>query len=154
MAVVDGYTAIQVDSLTPHIGAQISGVALGNTLSNEQFSEIYQAWLDWKVLVFRDQELDGEQHRIHRQPRARVAAAAVVRICSDDRRQPQARTARLDAAPWAHASAGRPRERGRRGSSAAQRGGLLLLLLESEVGRNAGSYDGGAVRGRALDWGN
>ena len=63
MATVDGYTSIQVDSLTPHIGAQISGVALGDTLSNEQFSEIYQAWLDWKVLVFRDQQLDGEQHK-------------------------------------------------------------------------------------------
>ena len=48
MAAVDGYTSIQVDSLTPHIGAQVSGVALGDTLSNEQFSEIYQAWLDWK----------------------------------------------------------------------------------------------------------
>ena len=63
MATVAGYTSIQVDSLTPHIGAQISGVALGDSLSNEQFSEIYRAWLDWKVLVFRDQHLDGEQHK-------------------------------------------------------------------------------------------
>ena len=63
MAAVDGYTSIHVDSLTPHIGAQVSGVALGDTLSNEQFSEIYQAWLDWKVLVFRDQQLDAEQHK-------------------------------------------------------------------------------------------
>ena len=55
MTHVNGYASIQVDSLTPHIGAQVSGVNLGKELSNEQFSELYQAWLDWKVLVFRDQ---------------------------------------------------------------------------------------------------
>ena len=63
MTHVSGYASIQVDSLTPHIGAQVSGVNLGKELSNEQFSELYQAWLDWKVLVFRDQHLDAEQHK-------------------------------------------------------------------------------------------
>ena len=51
MTAVPGYTSIEVDSLTPHIGAVVKGVALNDDLSNEQFSEIYQAWLDWKVLV-------------------------------------------------------------------------------------------------------
>lgn len=55
--------AIGIEPLTPHIGAEISGVDLAGPLSNEQFSEIYQAWLDWKVLVFRDQHLDREQHK-------------------------------------------------------------------------------------------
>jgi len=32
-------------------------------LSNEQFSEVYQAWLDWKVIVFRDQDIDRDQHK-------------------------------------------------------------------------------------------
>ena len=63
MTHVSGYVSIQIDSLTPHIGAQVSGVNLGKELSNEQFSELYQAWLDWKVLVFRDQHLDAEQHK-------------------------------------------------------------------------------------------
>lgn len=63
MASVTGYQSIQVDSLTPHIGAQMSGAALDNDLSNEQFSEIYKAWLDWNVLSFRDQHLNGEQHK-------------------------------------------------------------------------------------------
>jgi taurine dioxygenase len=58
-----GYHTIDITTLTPHIGAEISGVDLSRPLSNEQFSEVYQAWLDWKVLVFRDQHLDREQHK-------------------------------------------------------------------------------------------
>ena len=63
MTQVAGFNTIGVDSLTPHIGAEIDGVDLAQPLSNEQFSEIYQAWLDWKVLVFRDQHIDREQHK-------------------------------------------------------------------------------------------
>lgn len=63
MALISGFESIGVDSLTPHIGAQITGVDLSQDLSNEQFSEIYQAWLDWKVIVFRDQDIDRDQHK-------------------------------------------------------------------------------------------
>ena len=63
MAAIEGFQTIGVDSLTPHIGAEIDGVDLSQPLSNEQFSEIYQAWLDWKVLVFRDQDIDQEAHK-------------------------------------------------------------------------------------------
>lgn len=63
MAAIEGFSTIGVDSLTPHIGAEIDGVDLSQPLSNEQFSEIYQAWLDWKVLVFRDQHINQEQHK-------------------------------------------------------------------------------------------
>jgi taurine dioxygenase len=63
MAAVEGYQSIEVSSLTPHIGAEVSGVDLRQPLSNEQFSEIYQAWLDWQVLVFREQDIDREQHK-------------------------------------------------------------------------------------------
>ena len=63
MATVDGFNTIGVDSLTPHIGAQITGIDLAQPLSNEQFSEVYQAWLDWKVLVFRDQVINQAQHK-------------------------------------------------------------------------------------------
>ena len=58
-----GYQTIDVTTITPHIGAEIHGVDLSTPLSNEQFSEVYQAWLDWKVLVFRDQHLDRDQHK-------------------------------------------------------------------------------------------
>jgi taurine dioxygenase len=60
---MESYQTIEVKTLTPHIGAEISGIDLALPLSNEQFSEVYQAWLDWKVLVFRDQRIDREQHK-------------------------------------------------------------------------------------------
>ncbi len=63
MTQVHDYQTIAVDSITPHIGAEVHGVDLSKPLSNEQFSEIYQAWLDWKVLVFRDQHIDREAHK-------------------------------------------------------------------------------------------
>jgi len=63
MSAVTGFQTIGVSSLTPHIGAEIEGVDLAKPISNEQFSEIYQAWLDWKVIVFRDQHIDREQHK-------------------------------------------------------------------------------------------
>ena len=63
MVAIAGYETIGVSSLTPHIGAEIDGVDLAQPLSNEQFSEIYRAWLEWKVLVFRDQHINQEQHK-------------------------------------------------------------------------------------------
>lgn len=56
-------SVLDIDTLTPHIGAEIRGVDLRQPLGNDQFSAIYQAWLDWKVLVFRDQHLSREQHK-------------------------------------------------------------------------------------------
>ncbi|MGE0626092.1 MAG: TauD/TfdA dioxygenase family protein [Pseudomonadales bacterium] len=56
-------SVLDIETLTPHIGAEIRGVDLSQPLGNDEFSEIYQAWLDWKVLVFRDQHLDREQHK-------------------------------------------------------------------------------------------
>ena len=43
MVAVSGFQTIGVDNLTPHIGAEIDRVDLSKDLSNEQFSEIYQA---------------------------------------------------------------------------------------------------------------
>lgn len=54
---------LDINTLTPHIGAEIRGVDLSQPLGNDEFSAIYQAWLDWKILVFRDQHLDREQHK-------------------------------------------------------------------------------------------
>ena len=52
-----------IEPLTPHIGAEINGIDLAEPLSNETFSALYSAWLEWKVLVFRDQSLSREQHK-------------------------------------------------------------------------------------------
>lgn len=57
------YQTLQVTPLTPHIGAEVGGIDLSAPLSEGQLSDIRQAFLDWAVLVFRDQRLDREQHK-------------------------------------------------------------------------------------------
>ena len=57
------YRTFEVNSLTPHIGAEVEGVDLAQPLSNEQAQDIHDAWMDWKVLVFRDQQIDRDQHK-------------------------------------------------------------------------------------------
>ncbi len=49
------YRTLEVDPLTPIIGAEISGVDLAEPLSEERLTEIKRAFLDHHVLVFRDQ---------------------------------------------------------------------------------------------------
>ena len=56
------YLRIGVKPLSPTIGAEISGVDLGGPVDDETFSEIERAHLDYKVLVFRDQDITTEQH--------------------------------------------------------------------------------------------
>ncbi len=52
---------MKVNQLTQTIGAEISEVNLG-TLSENEIAEIKEAWLDHKVLVFRNQNITVEQH--------------------------------------------------------------------------------------------
>ncbi len=47
--------------ITGHIGAEISEVNLSNP-NEDEITSIKQAWLDHKVLVFRNQNLTREQH--------------------------------------------------------------------------------------------
>jgi len=54
---------IELNPITPHIGAEVLGVDLSQELSHEEFCAIHQAHIDWTVLVFRDQVLDREQHK-------------------------------------------------------------------------------------------
>lgn len=57
------YRTFSVRAVTPHICAEVEGVDLAEPLSNEQAQDIHDAWMDWKVLVFRDQHLDRDQHK-------------------------------------------------------------------------------------------
>ena len=57
------YRTFEVAPLSPHIGAEVRDVDLAAPLGNETAQDIHDAWLDWKVLVFRDQHLDREQHK-------------------------------------------------------------------------------------------
>lgn len=55
-------TAIDVQPVSIHIGAEIGGVDLTKPLSVQQVTEIRNALLKWKVVFFRDQRLDHDQH--------------------------------------------------------------------------------------------
>lgn len=55
------YDTLRVTPLTGGIGAEVNGVDLRD-LSDERIADIRQAWLDYKVLFFRDQNLTKKQH--------------------------------------------------------------------------------------------
>ena len=55
------YETIEVDKLTPIIGAEISGTDLAGSLSNRQMDEIHRALAENSVIFFRDQHLTQEQ---------------------------------------------------------------------------------------------
>lgn len=57
------YQSIKLRTLTPTIGAEISGVDLGGEIGNQQFQEIHDALLNHQVIFFRDQQLTPEQHK-------------------------------------------------------------------------------------------
>lgn len=53
-------SAIDVQPLSVHTGAEISGVDLSRPLPPEQVEAIWAALLEWKVVFFRGQELDHD----------------------------------------------------------------------------------------------
>lgn len=57
------YAGFTVSPLTPHIGAEVSGLDLAAPLDDASIAALRQAWADWSVLVFRDQHLDREAHK-------------------------------------------------------------------------------------------
>ena len=52
------FDSITVSPMTPGLGAEVSGVDLSKPLSNRQADEVRRAFLDYSVLVFRDQDLE------------------------------------------------------------------------------------------------
>ena len=54
--------SIEVVPLTLHIGAEVRGVDLTQALRPEQLKAVRDAFLKWKVIFFRDQNLDHAQH--------------------------------------------------------------------------------------------
>lgn len=59
----ENYDRIEVHPVTGALGAEIAGIDLSETLDNETFSEIYDAFLDHLVLFFHNQELTPGQHK-------------------------------------------------------------------------------------------
>ena len=57
------YDHFEIETLSPHMGAEIVGLDLSKPLTDAQEAELRRAWLDWSVLVFRDQDLGPEHHK-------------------------------------------------------------------------------------------
>ncbi len=53
--------SIDVRPLTVNIGAEIHNIDLAD-VSADQLEQLRKAWLDWKVLFFRDQHITTEEH--------------------------------------------------------------------------------------------
>jgi taurine dioxygenase len=53
---------VEVAPLAQHIGAEIRGVDLASDLDDETIGSIRDALLRWKVVFFRDQQLDRDGH--------------------------------------------------------------------------------------------
>jgi alpha-ketoglutarate-dependent taurine dioxygenase len=51
------YRLIQVEPLSPHVGAEISGVDLARPIVADAFGEIRRAFGQYSVVFFRDQDL-------------------------------------------------------------------------------------------------
>ena len=56
-------TAIQIEKLTPHVGAEIRGVDLSRPLDERAFKEIHEALVENGVIFFRDQRLTPAQQK-------------------------------------------------------------------------------------------
>ena len=54
--------SIEVIPLTLHIGAEIKCIDLTRPLAEHQLKAVREAFLKWKVIFFRDQNLDHAQH--------------------------------------------------------------------------------------------
>jgi len=56
------FDRIELKPLAPTIGAEIRGVDLSQPVDEATFAEIERAFLEWKVIFFRDQDISSEQH--------------------------------------------------------------------------------------------
>lgn len=57
------YESFALRTLTPHIGAELTGIDLSQPLDAQQEADVRRALRDWMVLAFRDQQLTREQHK-------------------------------------------------------------------------------------------
>jgi taurine dioxygenase len=57
------YALFDLTPMTPTIGAEVGGVGLGGDIDEDVLAELRRALLEWKVLVFRDQDIERSEHR-------------------------------------------------------------------------------------------
>ena len=56
------FDTIQAILVSPALGAEIGGVDLSQSLDDDVIAEIRQAWLEYRVVFFRDQDITPQQH--------------------------------------------------------------------------------------------
>ena len=56
------FNTIEVSPLSPALGGIVSGVDIATGVSDQQFAEIRQAFIDYSVIFFRDQQITPDQH--------------------------------------------------------------------------------------------
>ena len=56
------FQTIEVSPLSPTVGAEISGFRMDGDVPPEQVAELRRALVDWKVIFFRDQDVDVHEH--------------------------------------------------------------------------------------------
>ena len=57
------YETIEVEPITPVIGAEISGVDISKPLGNQTYQEIHDALMKHQVIFFRDQDMTLDEHK-------------------------------------------------------------------------------------------
>jgi taurine dioxygenase len=62
--VESGYRHLGISPLTPHIGAEITGLDLSAPIGHEVAEELRAALLEWKVIFFRDQHQFRPDHQV------------------------------------------------------------------------------------------
>ncbi|HIF99584.1 MAG TPA: taurine dioxygenase [Myxococcales bacterium] len=56
------FATIEVEPLSPTVGAEITGFRMDGNVKPEQLAEIRQALVNWKVIFFRDQDVALAEH--------------------------------------------------------------------------------------------
>jgi len=57
------YETIEVEPVSPMIGAEISGVDISKPLGNRTYQELHDALMEHQVIFFRDQEMTLDEHK-------------------------------------------------------------------------------------------
>ena len=57
------YETIEVEPVSPMIGAEISGVDISKPLGNRTYQELHDALMEYQVIFFRDQEMTLDEHK-------------------------------------------------------------------------------------------
>ncbi len=79
----NAYQTIQATPLSSALGAEISGIDIARGISDEQFSELRQAFVDYGVIFLRDQQISPEQHIAFAERWGQINVNRFFKACDD-----------------------------------------------------------------------